>query len=260
MVTRSRRRHSRFQPGLLALGAALLLSGCSLFGGRPDTLPPAGKLYADGERELERGRYEAARDDFRKIVERHPDSTVVAQARFLVGEAYYREKEYDKAIKEFEGFMALYPGHAIADLVQYRLARSYYDNMPTIERDQAVTGKAMAEFQKLIKQYPESRYAPDAIVKIEACRLRLAQKELWVADYYVRRENWQAALQRYEVILKDYARTAAAPQALFLKADALRRLQRPDEADQALKRLGEEYPTSEWARRARQRTTTRLTP
>ena len=260
MVTHNRPRHAVFRPGLLALGAVLLLSGCSLFGGRPDTLPPAGKLYEDGERELDRRRWDAARDHLRKIVERHPDSNLVPAARFLVGEAYYREEEYEKAVREFEGFMALYPAHAIADLVQYRLARSYFDNMPTLERDQAVTARAVLEFAKVIKQYPESRYAPDAIVKIEACRMRLAEKELWVADYYVKRQQWLAAIQRYDMILKEYARTAAVPQALFLKAEALTRLQRTDEADQTFKRLVDEYPASEWAKRARQRQTTSLSP
>jgi outer membrane protein assembly factor BamD len=260
VVTHNRPRHAVFRPGLLALGAVLLLSGCSLFGGRPDTLPPAGKLYEDGERELDRRRWDAARDHFRKIVERHPDSNLVPAARFLVGEAYYREEEYEKAVREFEGFMALYPAHAIADLVQYRLARSYFDNMPTLERDQAVTARAVLEFAKVIKQYPESRYAPDAIVKIEACRMRLAEKELWVADYYVKRQQWLAAIQRYDMILKEYARTAAVPQALFLKAEALTRLQRTDEADQTFKRLVDEYPASEWAKRARQRQTTSLSP
>lgn len=238
--------------GVLALAVVPLLTGCAFFSSRPDTLPPAAKLYEEGERELLKARYDAARDLLRKIVERHPDSDLVPRARFLLGETYYREQDYERAIREFEAFMTLYPGHLIADLVQYRLARSHFDQMPVVERDQAITAKALAEFQKLLKQYPESRYAPDAIVKIEACRVRLAEKELWVAEYYVRQGNFQAALQRYEVILKDYGRTAVAPQALFQKAEALIRLGRTDEAASTLRRLVEEYPASEWSRRARQ--------
>jgi outer membrane protein assembly factor BamD len=251
--SRPRRRCARL--GVLALVAPLLLTGCSLFGSKPTTLAPAGKLYEDGERDLDRRRFEAARDNLRKIVERHPDSNLVPQARFLIGESYYRDGEYEKAVREFEAFLALYPANPIADLVQYRLARSYFDSMPSVERDQAWTAKAVGEFQKLIKQYPESRYAPDAIAKIEACRLRLAQKELWVADYYVRQNNWQAALQRYDMILKEYGRTAVVPQALLQKADALLRLQRREEAETTLRRVVEEFPDSEWARRARQRQT-----
>ncbi len=255
MVIQVRSRRSGTRVGVIALAVVVLLSGCAFFTGRPDTLPPPAKLSEDGERELLKARYEAARDLLRKIVERHPDSDLVPRARFLLGETHYREQDYERAIREFEAFMTLFPAHPIADLVQYRLARSYFDQMPSVERDQGITAKALAEFQKLLKQYPESRYAPDAIVKIEVCRLRLAEKELWVADYYVRRGNFQAALLRYEVVLKEYARTAVAPQALFQKAEALIQLGRTDEAASMLRRLVEEYPASEWSRRARERQT-----
>lgn len=226
-----------------------------MFRSRPTTLPPAARLFEDGERDLLRERYEAARESLQRLVERHPDSDLMPAARFLVGESYYRERQYPKAVREFEAFVTLYPGHAIADLAQYRLARSYFDQMPALERDQGMAAKALVEFRRLIKQYPESRYAPDAVAKIETCRLRLAEKELWVADFYVRQGKLEAALQRYDGVLRDYGRTAVAPQALFQKADLLIRLGRTDEAAQVLRRLVDEHPSSEWSRRARQRHT-----
>jgi outer membrane protein assembly factor BamD len=125
--------------------------------------------------------------------------------------------------------------------------------MPTLERDQKITAQALAEFQKLIRLYPESRYAPDAIVKIEACRLRLAQKELWIAAFYVRQGKYESALPRFDTVIRDYARTQAAPEALYQKADVLVRLGRSDEAASVLKRLVDEFPASEWSRRARER-------
>lgn len=239
----------------LAVAGLCLLSACGVFRSRPDTVPPVGRLYEEGERLLLQDKHEQARDAFTKIVERHPESDLVPLARFLVGETYYRARDFEKAAPEFEAFVTLYPGHAIADLGQYRHARSYFDQMPTLERDQAITARALAEFQKLIRQYPESRYAPDAIVKIEACRARLAEKELWIAAFYVRQGNTQAALQRYDGVLKDYPRTPAAPQALYHKADALIRLGRPGEAAEILRRLVDQFPHSDWSRRARQRQT-----
>ena len=99
----------------------LLLSGCTalsdFFRQRPQALPPAQELYAEGESQLSKSRYEEARAAFRKVAERHPQSTYAPRARFLIGEAYYREGQFDKAIKEFESFMAFYPRHEIADLV-----------------------------------------------------------------------------------------------------------------------------------------------
>ena len=223
-------------------------------------MPPVGQLYEEGERLLQSGRYDQARETFARLAERHPESDLVPVATFLVGEAYYRAEDYEKAAKEFDHFVTLYPSHAIADLGQYRLARTYFDQIPIVERDQGVTGRALAEFQRLIRLYPESRYAPDAIAKIETCRLRLAEKELWVADYYMTRNNLQAALQRYDAVLKDFSRTGAVPETLYRKADLLIRLGKTDEAQAVLRRLVEQYPQSDWSARGRQRQTRLTTP
>jgi len=233
--------------------AAVVLSGCTIFGGRPSTVAPAATLYEAGERLLLQDKYEQAREQFSLLAERHPESDLAPVARFLVGETYFRAKDFEKAVPEFESFVTLYPGHQIADLGQYRLARSFFDQMPTLERDQKITAQALAEFRRLIQLYPESRYAPDAIVKIEACRLRLAQKELWIAAFYVRQGKYESALPRFDTVIKDYGRTQAAPEALYQKADALGRLGRTDEAASVLKRLVDEFPSSEWSRRARER-------
>src|SRR5262245_8512697 len=177
----------RLRLNSLAFSAALaamvlLLGGCSyvasmadIFRQRPQPVLPAADLYAQGETELAKKRYEEARIAFRKIVERHPQTTYAPRARFLIGEAYYREGEWDKAIKEFETFLSFYPRHQIADLVQYRLAMSYYDQMKPVEQDQAITAKAIEAFRTLVRDYPDSRYASDALGKIDICRGRLAQ-------------------------------------------------------------------------------------
>ena len=141
------------------------------------------------------------------------------RARFLIGEAFYREAEFDKAIKEFETFLAFYPRHQIADLVQYRLAMSYYDQIKPIEQDQGLTAKALDQFKRLVKEYPESRYATDALAKIDICRGRLAQKEVWVATYYFNQGNASAARQRLEFVLKEYPRTLVIPETLYMLAE-----------------------------------------
>jgi outer membrane protein assembly factor BamD len=238
----------------LSLAALLLLlGGCSLFKARPSPILPAEELYQLGEKELARSRYEDARARFKDIVARHPDSSYAPRARFLIGEAYYREGEFDKAAKEFEAFLAFYPRHQIADLVQYRLAMSYYDQLKPVEQDQGLTVNALEQFKKLVKEYPESRYAPDALAKIDICRGRLAQKELFIANYYFTLGNPGAARQRLEGILKKYPRALVIPEALFLLAEVNFKEGRTDEAVQLLRRLATEYSYSEWGKRAAQR-------
>ena len=235
----------------------LLLGGCSAIGDffrqRPQALLPAADLYAQGEMELDRNRYADARTAFKKIVERHPQSTYAARARFLIGEAYYRESEWDKAIKEFETFLAFYPRHQIADLVQFRLAMSYYDQMKPVEQDQGITAKAMEAFKTLVREYPESRYAADALAKIDICRGRLAQKELWVASYYINQGNPAAARQRLENVIKNYPRTLVIPEALYRLGEVYTGDGRAQEAQETFRRLATEFSYTEWGRRAAQR-------
>jgi len=239
---------------VLLLGVSLLLAtGCAWLRPAPTAILPADELYKLGEENLEKRLYEESRQSFRKIYERYPDSAFAPRARFLMGEAYYREAEFNKAIKEFEVFMSFYPRHQIADLVQYRLAMGYYDQIKPVEQDQSITSKALEQFRKLLKDYPESRYATDALAKIDICRGRLAQKELWVANWYFTQGNPSAARQRLELILKDYSRTLVVPETLWLLAEVNAREGKTREATELLQRLSAEFPHTDYGRRAGQR-------
>lgn len=231
----------------------LLLGGCGFLTQRPALVPPAAELYDRGNKKLEKGEFVEARNDFRQIVERHPESPMASRARFLMGETYYREGQFDKAIKEFETFMSFYPGHSIADLAQYRLAMSSYDQMKPVEQDQALTQKALEQFKKLVKEHPDSRYATEALGKIEVCRGRLAQKELWVASYYAKQGNLVGARQRLELLLKDYPGTLVIPETLYLLAEIDAQEGESDEAIKTLERLADDYGYTEWGQRAADR-------
>jgi outer membrane protein assembly factor BamD len=239
---------------VLFAAALVTASGCSGFlRPAPTPLLPPDELYSQGESFLEKKQYLEARESFRKIVERHPNSNYAPRARFLIGEAFYREPEFDKAIKEFEIFLAFYPRHQIADLVQYRLAMSYYDQLKPIEQDQGLTAKALDQFKKLVKEYPDSRYATDALAKIDICRGKLAQKEVWVATYYFNQGNASAARQRLEFVLKEYPRTLVIPETLYTLADVNFAEGKAKEGGDLLRQLASDYSYTEWGRRAAQR-------
>jgi len=238
---------------LLLAGLLLATGGCAWLRPAPVPILPPDELYSQGEQDLERRRYLEAREAFRKIVERHPNTSWAPRARFLIGEAFYREAEFDKAVREFETFLSFYPRHQIADLVQYRLAMSYYDQLKPVEQDQGLTVKAMEQFRKLVKEYPDSRYATDALAKIDICRGRLAQKEVWVAGYYFSQGNPSAARQRLEFVLKEYPRTLVIPETLFTLAEVYFAEGKNREAVELLRQLANDYGFTEWGKRAVQR-------
>jgi len=237
----------------LLIGLLLTAAGCSYLRPAPTPILPPDELYSQGEQEMGRKRYVEAREAFRKISERHPNSAWTPRARFLIGEAYYREAEFDKAIKEFETFLSFYPRHEIADLVQYRLAMAYYDQLKPIEQDQGLTAKSLEQFKKLVKEYPDSRYATDALAKIDICRGKLAQKELWVAGYYFNQGNTAAARPRLEFVIKEYPRTLVIPEALFTLAEVNVAEGKAREANDLFRQLVNEYGYTEFGKRALQR-------
>jgi outer membrane protein assembly factor BamD len=130
---------------------------------------------------------------------------------------------------------------------------SYYDQMKPVEQDQALTQKALDQFKKLVKEYPQSRYATDGLAKIDKCRERIAQKEVWVANYYFTQGNPSAARQRLELVLKDYSRTGVIPETLFLLAEVNFYEGKTAEAIELLRRLSVDYDFTEWGRRGKQR-------
>jgi len=235
---------------IVLLCLLLATAGCSYLKPVPTPILPPEELYKLGEGHIETRRYADARDAFKKIVERHPTSSYAPRARFLMGETYYRESEFDKAISEFKTFLSFYPRHQIADLVQYRLAMAYYDQIKPIEQDQGLAKRALEEFKKLVKEYPESRYAGDALAKIDICRGREAQKELWVATYYFNQGNPSGARQRLELVLKEYPRSLVVPEALWLLAEVNQYEGKEAAARDLLRRLADEYPFTDFGRRA----------
>lgn len=238
----------------IALASLLLtVAGCGWLRPAPTPIAPPEELYAAGDNDLGKKRYEEARVQFKKLVERHPNSSLAPRARFLIGRAYYMEGEFDKAQAEFRTFMSFYPEHQIADLVQYYLAMAYYDQIKPIEQDQTITAKALDEFKKLVKDYPESRYATNALSKIDVCRGLLAQKEVWIATYYFNQGSLGAARQRLDGVLRDYQRALVVPEALWLLSEINLREGKKREADQLLRRLAAEYGYTDFGRRAVQR-------
>jgi outer membrane protein assembly factor BamD len=238
---------------VLLVGLLLAAAGCSYLRPLPTPILPPDELYTQGEQEMGRKRYLEARDAFRKITERHPNSAWAPRARFLIGEAYYREAEFEKAIKEFETFLSFYPRHEIADLVQYRLSMAYYDQLKPIEQDQGLTAKSLEQFKKLVKEYPDSRYATDALAKIDICRGKLAQKELWVAGYYFNQGNTAAARPRLEFVIKEYPRTLVIPEALYTLAEVNLAEGKSREANELFRQVVNEYGYTEFGKRAAQR-------
>ena len=95
---------------------------------------------------------------------------------------------------------------------------AYVGQMDTIDRDLNAAASAHARFESVILRYPKSDYAKRAKDELKAVREHLAARELYVAEFYVRKGNHAAARTRAGTLLVTYPETQSATDAMALIA------------------------------------------
>jgi len=191
---------------VLVLAFMALFAGCAA----PDEIltkdeeaVPA-KLMEEGLYNLEKGYYTGASEAFQKLVDRYPYSKYSVEAELKLSDALYYKGSYDEAFDSYNEFQRLHPKNKNIPYVLYQKGMCNFSQVSTIDRDQVHTLKAAEEFERLTKQYPESEYAGTAHWKMRECYMLLAEAELYVAHFYYKRRYYQAAMNRYRYILKNY--------------------------------------------------------
>lgn len=243
---------------VLASGLALGLAGCSsfssvsLFGSSEttasaaeDVVPPE-KLYGDAEKLLDAEKFEEAAQKYEEVDRQHPFSPLARRAIAMAAFAHYKDGKYPEAVQAARRYITLHPGTKEAALAQNIIAGSYYDQVKDPKRDQSLTKKALAEYQELLRRYPESRYAEQARNRVNICMDILAASEMNVGRYYLEQDNHLAAVNRFKVVVKDYQSTAHVEEALYRLTEAYLALGVVSEAQTAAAVLGHNYPNSKW--------------
>ncbi|MEZ4870904.1 MAG: outer membrane protein assembly factor BamD [Bdellovibrionales bacterium] len=116
----------------------------------------------------------------------------------------YKREAYGEAQIAYQIYKEFYPRDSISDYVTYRIGMSFFKQLPEkIGRDLSVAEDAVRYFDELLDLYPTSSYVEDAKKnKAKALKL-LAEKELYVADFYMKQETYSSALGRFEDVLKN---------------------------------------------------------
>ena len=142
-----------------------LISGCGIgrrwFGKKPKDRPPD-ELAQEGIEALRNRNYYAAEDHFAKIKDRYPYSEQALMAQIKLADSLYYNEKFDEAQLAYQEFEKLHPTNKAIPYVIYQQALCYYRQRPTIDRDQTFTQKALAEFRRLQKKFPQSEYASKA--------------------------------------------------------------------------------------------------
>jgi outer membrane protein assembly factor BamD len=160
--------------------------------------------------------------------------------------AYYKAGKYDDAISAADRYLTLHPGTKESDLAQNIIGMSYYDRILDPKRDQTNSRKALAAYETLLQRYPDSRYAAAAQNRVRILRDVLAASEMTVGRWYLRHNNFLAAINRFRTVVTNYQTTEQAPEALMRLTEAYMALGIVNEAQTAAAVLGHNFPDSKW--------------
>ncbi len=242
-----------------------LVSGCSIFQDKEKDEYAgwtAEQIYAEARGALDSGDYELAIKTYGALETRFPFGVYAQQAILDTAYAHYRNGDPDLTITAANRFIELYPQNMHADYVHYLKGLANYNRgkgfterfLPIDEsqRDPGASTDSFRDFAELLKRYPESRYAEDAKLRMAHLRNILAQHEVNVAQFYLRRGAFLAAANRAAYVVKQYARTPSVPDALVVMARAYKIMDLPELSDDALRVLELNYPNHPGVHQIRQ--------
>lgn len=208
-----------------------------------DKIEPVETMYADAKDELNSGAYEKAVKSFDKLQSRYPYGRYAQQAQLETAYAYFKQNEPESALAATDRFIKQYPNSAHVDYAYYLKGLiSFNEDLGLLgawvdrdlsERDPKAARDAFAAFKDLVTRYPNSGYAPDARMRMRYLINALAQYEIHVARYYLRRGAYVAAASRAKSVLSDYPQTPSTIDALQIMVRAYGSLGMQDLRDDA---------------------------
>ena len=143
--------------GAAAAGAA---AGATTGASPPAGTPGPNELYQLSLQQLSRGSYGAARTGLTTLLQQYPQSDLVPDAMFYIGETWAKEGNAAAADSEFAAVVAKYPKSTHAPTALYKRAAS-------MESRNNLTG-ARAAYTQLVQQYPRSDEAALAKERLRA--------------------------------------------------------------------------------------------
>ena len=204
------------------------------------------KAYNDGLKELERGDAIYAARKFNEAELLYPQSIWAPRAALMASYSYFSYLYYSDAVLELEKFLDKYKNHPRRDYAYYLLAICHYDQIVDEKKDLGEIIEADKYFKIVIKDYPNTEFALDSEFKLELIKEILASKEMYLARYYLDRQKWIPAMNRFKKITTDYDTTIYIEEALYRLVELNYKVGLVDEAKKYAALLGYNYQSSEW--------------
>ena len=228
---------------------AIAAAGCAT---TPEAVSRNPESMAKAAEEFQtKGRYEDAVAQWRKVRESYASPELTTLAEIKIADAQFDDKNYIEAAASYEEFRKLHPNHEQAPYAFYRQALSNYEQITGIDTDQTPVSNAVTLFESFLRTYPSSEFAAEVRNKLEVCRFKQVEHEIYVGRFYYRTDQYGAAIKRLEEALKKYPRSPAHDETLYYLGSAYIRTGDKTKGRDAFQRLFAEYRTSKYVDDAR---------
>ena len=204
------------------------------------------QAYNDGLKELDKGYPLYAAKKFNEAELLYPQSIWAPRAALMASYSYFSHFYYSDAVLELEKFLDKYKNHPRRDYAYYLLALSHYDQIIDETKDLNEILKAKKYFEIIIQKYPSTEFGLDSQYKLELIQELLASKEMYLARYYVDREKWIPAINRFKTVVQYYDSTIYIEEALHRLVELHYKIGLIDESKKYAALLGYNYQSSKW--------------
>jgi outer membrane protein assembly factor BamD len=238
---------------LVAVGIAMLAAGCRSHRGDDAKSGPE-VIYARAQKAIRNSSYGEAIKQLEALQSRFPFSEPARQSQLDLIYAYYKNREVDPAIDAADTFIRENPTNPRVDYAYYMKGLVYFErqsnwlerrfNVDLSQRPPVNARKSFEAFQQLIDKYPHSQYIGDARQRMVFLRNRLADFELHVALYYMRRGAYVGAINRAKYCVENYDGAPAVKGSMKVLVDAYRDLKMMDLAANAERVYADNFPAS----------------
>lgn len=239
---------------LFLTGVVSLLVGCSSAPVDKTATWSPNKIYAEASDEMKSGAYDKAIPLLEKLEGRAAGTPLAQQAQLDKAYAHYKSAEPAQAIATIDRFLKLHPASPALDYALYLKGIINFNEdlglfssitrQDLSERDQKAAKESFEAFKELVNRFPESRYTPDASLRMTYIVNSLAKYEVHVARYYFSRGAYLAAINRAQTALTEYRDVPVLEEALFILVQSYDALDLPQLRDDARRVLEKNYPQS----------------
>jgi len=204
------------------------------------------EAYNNGIKALEEGDVLFAAKNFNIAENIYPQSIWASRSILMAAYSYYSQDYYGDAISELKRFLNKFPRNNNTAYAYFLLAICYYELIVDEKKDLSSILKSKEYFEIVIKDFPNTDFALDANYKILLINNVLASKEMYIGRYYLEKQKWIPAMNRFKSIIDEYDETQYVEEALFRLVELNYMLGIETEAKKYASLLGYNYQSSIW--------------